>query len=152
MELLRQVPAVLIFCNIFDPQEMKLALVLSTTITELRDAAAPTILVPHVRPESSWQAKNDRFNILAEAISSGIDRVISGDCQGLKLASKVRAEIRSHTRHVDFLNNAAHAHRERLQHAQDLEESLEEDVWYCFAFGVVHGQDQTTSCRTLVMS
>ena len=49
-----RVPAVVIFCNIFDPQEMKLVKVLNSCITELGDNAPPTILVPHVPSRKSF--------------------------------------------------------------------------------------------------
>jgi len=129
MELLGRVAALLIFCNIFDPLEMKLAKALSSCITELGDAAPPTILVPHIPPEFARQSKNDEFVMLAEAVNSGIDCAISGGYEGLKLAFLVRAELKSHASKVDFFNKALDTHRERVNYAQDLEDTQEEGVW-----------------------
>ena len=64
VELLSRVPAVVIFCNIYDAEEMKLAKVLSICITDLGDDAPPTILVPHV-PSSSKRDKKDEFVMLS---------------------------------------------------------------------------------------
>jgi hypothetical protein len=140
LPLVSTVSVVLIFCDIRDDCEVQRALNLNECVSNLGQAAPPILLLPHSpeQPLDDMQSRSlansaDReFEILANLMTVGIDCVVIGGqevLQGRRLAAEVRTEILKQESRVAFFNRSINAHREKVQKAMELEESVEDSVW-----------------------
>merc|ERR1740123_489533 len=93
-EALRNTSAALIYCNVFQPDQLRLLVGIVKAISALGPSAPPIILVPHfVDHEHRMSCPDWSIDIsdkLCDAVSAGLNDFVFGEPEGLNLVIAVR--------------------------------------------------------------
>lgn len=125
--LLHNSGIVLVFCDIYDEEQMQQALDLGSCLREVLGAACcPVVLVPHSStPEVQVKDDDVEMAALSKALSAGFDGAIIEEPEGIQLACEVRSEGMKQARLVDVSNPSD----EEAYHAMQVKDSVSDIVW-----------------------
>jgi len=131
VQMLSGVSVMLVFCDVHDREEMQLAVSLSTCVAQrMGNESPPTILVPHrSNPELQDRDADEEFAAFAEAMGHGIDGVIFGEPEGMRLAGEVQSAIMGQAKLMNAYNMSSVRHDEKTQHMKEVKDSVHDIVW-----------------------
>lgn len=134
-ELLRDIPALLIFCDIHDKDQVQRAIGMEESLCmTLGDQRPPTILVPHSAvPEQQVRDDDLELTVLREAMIAGIAGTIVGEPEGFKMVLAVRNEMQSLSKRIDLIHITCCKNAKKVQVAKNLARALDYTIWHYLA-------------------
>jgi serine/threonine protein kinase len=133
--LLSNIPVVLVFCNMYDSEECRLAGQLASCIEDSLDREHPLLVMVPTCPlqagESYSKAIDDdaELQAMTMAIDTGFDGVVFGQPCGIQLACEVQSEIMKSYSRINRFNRSLRRHLDKVQYAKDLEDDVHDIVW-----------------------
>ena len=126
------VSAVLVFCDIRDIDQVQLAVNLDNCVAQgLGLQGPPTLLVTHSsKPELQSFGEDAEFAALAALMSQGLQGAIVGEPSGIRLASQIQSKILGLAEKTRAFHVAVDKHKETVQHAKDVENRIDDTVWF----------------------
>jgi len=133
-EALRKSSAAIIYCNVYQPDQMRQLVAIFKAIQSLGPSAPDTILVPHsVSPEHrsmscpDWSI--DISDKLCDVTKAGLENFILGEPRGFDLVLALRARICTSRMRDSMADSAINELRLGVEHQEKLCECVHDILW-----------------------
>jgi len=151
VQLVRQSALILMFCDVSDEEQLKLARHMCSYVVSLGQNAPQIVLAPHASNPNAMDSADEKFAALSKAMDCvQVNAMISGEPEGLKLASEVRSKLMMHSKRARALRGELKEHRKRVEETDQLRLNVKVIVWEYFSFRLglpIPAQDLSIECE-----
>lgn len=152
VQLVRDSSLLLMFCDILDDQQLKLARHMCSYVASLGAEAPRVVLVPHCSDPAQEERPEDET---VAAMSNAMDSLpmvatVLGQPAGFKLLGEVQSQLMIKSKRSRQVDAHMNKHRSRVDYSDKLRHNIEVMVWEYFSFRLglpIPPQDCSIACE-----